>query len=54
MTYATIGDQARRTSQRMFLQDLARGDAYTAEAPCMWDVTFQMAVRRSGRPRRCR
>jgi len=44
MTYATIGERARKVSQRAFLRDLARGDAYTAEAPCMWDVTFQMAV----------
>ena len=44
MTYATIGERARKVSQRAFLNDLARGDAYTAEAPCMWDVTFQMAV----------
>jgi len=44
MTYATIGERARRASQRMFLRNLARGEAYSAEAPTIWDVTFQTAV----------
>ena len=44
MTYATIGDRARRVSQRAFLHNLARGEAYAAEAPTLWDVTFQTAV----------
>ncbi|MHB8463555.1 MAG: valine--tRNA ligase [Acidimicrobiales bacterium] len=44
MTYATIGDRARRVSQRAFLRNLARGEAYAAEAPTLWDVTFQTAV----------
>ncbi|HTU39071.1 MAG TPA: valine--tRNA ligase [Acidimicrobiales bacterium] len=43
-TYATIGDTARRTSQRMFLHNLARDEAYQSEAPTMWDVDFQTAV----------
>lgn len=43
-TYATIGRVARATSQRAFLRNLARGEAYTAEAPTLWDVTFQTAV----------
>jgi valyl-tRNA synthetase len=43
-TYATIGDDARRTSQRMFLRNLARREAYMSEAPTMWDVDFQTAV----------
>jgi len=43
-TYATIGDTARRASQRMFLRNLARGEAYSAEAPTMWDVDYQTAV----------
>ncbi len=43
-TYATIGDRARRTSQRMFLRNLARGEAYSSEAPTLWDVDFQTAV----------
>src|SRR5829696_5912986 len=44
LTYVTIGERARRTSQRAFLRDLARGDAYSAEAPTLWDVTFQTPV----------
>ena len=43
-TYTTIGAEARRASQRAFLRNLARGEAYTAEAPTLWDVDFQTAV----------
>jgi valyl-tRNA synthetase len=43
-TYTTIGREAQRTSQRSFLRLLARGQAYTAEAPTLWDVDFQTAV----------
>jgi valyl-tRNA synthetase len=43
-TYTTIGERARRVSQRAFLRLLGRGEAYTAEAPTMWDVDFQTAV----------
>ena len=43
-TYATIDDGSRRTSQRMFLRNLARGEAYSSEAPTLWDVEFQTAV----------
>jgi valyl-tRNA synthetase len=43
-TYTTIGDVARRASQRAFLRLLARGLAYRADAPTMWDVDFQTAV----------
>ena len=35
---------SRRVSQRAFLRNLARGEAYRAEAPTLWDVTFQTAV----------
>jgi valyl-tRNA synthetase len=42
--YQTIGDSARAISQRAFLRGLARGEAYLAEAPTLWDVTFQTAV----------
>ncbi len=42
--YATIDDRSRRTSQRMFLHNLARGEAYTSEAPTLWDVDYQTAV----------
>jgi valyl-tRNA synthetase len=44
MTYTTIGDRARAASQRAFLRNLARGEAYTAEAPTLWDVGFGTAV----------
>ena len=43
-TYVTIGASAQRASQRAFLRNLARGEAYQAEAPTLWDVTFQTAV----------
>ncbi len=42
--YATIDDRSRRTSQLMFLHNLARGEAYSSEAPTMWDVDYQTAV----------
>src|SRR5690606_1181220 len=44
LLYTTIGDAARATSQRAFLRNLARGEAYQAEAPTLWDVTFKTAV----------
>ena len=44
LLYTTIGDDSRRVSQRAFLHNLARGEAYRAEAPTLWDVTFQTAV----------
>ncbi len=43
-TYTTIGDSAQITSQRAFLRNVARGEAYTQDAPTLWDVTFQTAV----------
>jgi valyl-tRNA synthetase len=43
-TYTTIGDDARQASQRAFLRNLARGEAYQSQAPTLWDVTFQTAV----------
>ncbi len=42
--YRTIGTTARSISQRAFLRDLARGDAYLADGPTLWDVTFRTAV----------
>jgi valyl-tRNA synthetase len=42
--YATIDERCRRVSQRAFLRNLARGEAYQQEAPSLWDVTFQTAV----------
>ncbi len=44
LTYATIDERSRRVAQRAFLRNLARGEAYQAEAPCLWDVTFRTAV----------
>ncbi|MEI7886567.1 MAG: valine--tRNA ligase [Actinomycetes bacterium] len=44
MTYSTISTTSRRASQRAFLRNLARGEAYSMEAPSLWDVTFQTAV----------
>ncbi|UFU05277.1 valine--tRNA ligase [Ruania halotolerans] len=43
-TYQTIGPAAQQASQRAFLRQLARGEAYQIEAPTLWDVTFQTAV----------
>ena len=43
-TYTTIDERSRRVSQRAFLDNLARGEAYQADAPSMWDITFRMAV----------
>ena len=43
-TYTTIGDRATRASQKGFLLNLQRGEAYTAEAPTVWDVEYQTAV----------
>ncbi|MDG2261653.1 MAG: valine--tRNA ligase [Actinomycetota bacterium] len=44
MTYATIDKVSQRTSQMAFLRMLERGEAYQAEAPTIWDVSFQSAV----------
>ncbi|CAN5518569.1 valine--tRNA ligase [soil metagenome] len=44
MQYTTVGERAQRTSQRAFLRNLARGEAYSTEAPSLWDTTYQTAV----------
>ncbi|MFM9878093.1 MAG: class I tRNA ligase family protein, partial [Rhodoglobus sp.] len=44
LTYRTIGDDAQRVAQRAFLRNLARGEAYQADAPTLWDITFRTAV----------
>ncbi len=44
LTYTTIGDVARRISQKAFLRMLAGGDVYRREAPTLWDVDFATAV----------
>jgi valyl-tRNA synthetase len=43
-TYTTVGPDSQRVSQLAFLRNLARGEAYLADAPALWDVTFQTAV----------
>ena len=42
--YRTIDEHSAAISQRGFLRNLARGEAYPAQAPTLWDVTFQTAV----------
>jgi valyl-tRNA synthetase len=44
LTYRTIGPEAQAAAQRAFLRNLARGEAYQADAPTLWDVTFRTAV----------
>ncbi|MGI8757577.1 MAG: valine--tRNA ligase [Acidimicrobiales bacterium] len=44
MTYTTVSLKTQRISQRAFLRNLARGEAYSVEAPSLWDTTFQTAV----------
>ena len=43
-TYTTIGPVSQRASQRAFLRNLARGEAYASEAPTLWDIDFRTAV----------
>jgi valyl-tRNA synthetase len=43
-TYTTIGPKATRTSQRGFLRLVARGLAYRAESPTLWDVDMRTSV----------
>jgi valyl-tRNA synthetase len=44
MVYTTISAESQGTSQRAFLRNFARGEAYLSEAPTLWDVTFRTAV----------
>jgi valyl-tRNA synthetase len=44
ISYRTIDAGAQAVSQRAFLRDLATGEAYLAEGPSLWDVTFGSAV----------
>jgi valyl-tRNA synthetase len=43
-TYQTISPDAQAVSQKAFLNNLTRGEAYQAMAPTLWDVTFRTAV----------
>ncbi len=44
LKYATIDERSRRISQRAFLRNVERGEAYTQEAPTLWDIDFRTAV----------
>jgi valyl-tRNA synthetase len=44
LNYATIDERSQRISQFAFLRNLERGELYSQDAPCLWDVTFQTAV----------
>ena len=44
LLYTTIGEISRRVSQVAFLHNLARDEAYSSDAPTVWDVDFQTAV----------
>jgi len=43
-TYQTISPDAQAVSQKAFINNLSRGEAYQAMAPTLWDVTFRTAV----------
>ncbi|MGO1539906.1 MAG: valine--tRNA ligase [Leucobacter sp.] len=43
-SYRTISNDAIRASQLAFLRNLDRGEAYQAQAPTLWDITFRTAV----------
>jgi valyl-tRNA synthetase len=44
ISYRTIDERVQSISQLAFLRNVARGEAYQAEAPALWDVTFGTAV----------
>lgn len=44
LAYATFDERAQRASQRALVRNLKRGELYSQQAPCMWDVTFQTAI----------
>jgi valyl-tRNA synthetase len=43
-TYRTIAPESIEASQRAFIGNVNRGEAYQAMAPTLWDVTFRTAV----------
>ncbi|MFZ0626972.1 MAG: valine--tRNA ligase, partial [Acidimicrobiia bacterium] len=43
-SYATIDEDSQRISQKAFLANLDRGEAYSQEAPVLWDVDFKSAI----------
>lgn len=42
--YTTIDERSQRVSQAAFLANLERGEAYSAQAPTLWDVDDRTAV----------
>ena len=42
--YQTIGAKAQKVAQAAFIRNIQRGEAYQAQAPGLWDITFQTAV----------
>jgi valyl-tRNA synthetase len=44
LLYTTIESSSRKVSQQAFLNNLTRGEAYSQEAPTLWDVDFDTAV----------
>lgn len=44
LTYSTVSRRSQLVSQKAFLLNISRGEAYSAEAPTLWDTTFQTAV----------
>ncbi|MFZ4720137.1 MAG: valine--tRNA ligase, partial [Ilumatobacteraceae bacterium] len=44
LLYTTIGERARRVSQRAFLRNLERGEAYQQDAPTLYDIDERTAV----------
>jgi valyl-tRNA synthetase len=44
ISYRTIDARVQAISQLAFLRNIERGEAYQAEAPALWDVTFGTAV----------
>ncbi len=42
--YRTISPEVTGTSQKLFLELVARGDAHRVEAPTLWDVDFQTSL----------
>lgn len=44
LQYRTIDDNSRAVSQRAFLANYARGEAYNQQAPTLWDISFRTAV----------
>ncbi|HLU30496.1 MAG TPA: valine--tRNA ligase, partial [Acidimicrobiia bacterium] len=44
LLYTTISEESQRVSQLAFLRNLERDEAYTQEAPVLWDTDFGTAV----------